>query len=549
MQVSATHRGKPVALPQGKASRKASCIFTEYHVMPQDITCECGKTYSLPDKELSSPINCIKCGRVIIFGTASDAQTLNSPHQDLDHYSRSLSSEKVTPCVDVRPNVSDDLSAPMSLCPHGIRNGKHQLSKLFLHFFLAFFILLSLCFLAGALYVVYWSYSLLGGHHRYDDPTPLIGLGGLYFSVLLGIIGIVCCCGVIIVNRIIAKRNNGEPFLLFIFLILIFVLSYLAYHAYLYLGREEQIPQESKQDVFSVAYSPDGKTLASGRRDGTITLWDVQTSKEKTTLKGHTKFVPMLVFSPDGEMLASGAYEGTIKLWDMHTGMERTTFDSLNDWISVAFSPDGNTLALGAKDQMIKLWNVQKGTEQATLAGRSNHSVAFSPDGKTLASGGTNELTLWDLRTGMARVTVKGKLENEIESVAYSPDGRTLASWSYKSAIINIWNTEKGMDRVASFDITNGTVSEVLYSPDSQTVASLTYHGDVTLWDVKTGKETASPKIGKEKDSPRRLVSSLAYSPDGNTLAMGCLDATIKLWDVRKGKVGATIKISGNYDQ
>ena len=164
--------------------------------------------------------------------------------------------------------------------------------------------------------------------------------------------------------------------------------------------------------VYSVAYSPDGKTLASGSGDKTIKLWDVATGKEQATLKGHTDEVNSVAYSPDGKTLASGSDDKTIKLWDVATGKEQATLKGHTDWVSsVAFSPDGKTLASGSGDETIKLWDVATGKEQATLKGHTAEvtSVAFSPDGKTLASGsGDKTIKLWDVATGKEQATLKG---------------------------------------------------------------------------------------------------------------------------------------------
>jgi WD40 repeat protein len=129
--------------------------------------------------------------------------------------------------------------------------------------------------------------------------------------------------------------------------------------------------------VYCVAYSPDGKTLASGggwEGDRTIKLWNVQRGKEQATLDGHTDGVRCVAFSPDGKTLASGGYDYTIKLWDVQTGKKLTTLKGHTGWVtSVAYSPDGKTLAsVGGErseetsaraDRTVKLWDVQTGKE------------------------------------------------------------------------------------------------------------------------------------------------------------------------------------------
>jgi WD40 repeat protein len=164
--------------------------------------------------------------------------------------------------------------------------------------------------------------------------------------------------------------------------------------------------------VRSVAFSPDGTTLASGSKDKTIKLWDVATGTKLRTLSGHEKIVNSVAFSPDGAKLASGSdFPGSIKLWEVASGRELRTLrghgsgsiindidyklDGIN---SVAFSPDGTTIASGSQDYTIKLWEVASGQELHTFRGHTSevNSVAFSPDGATLASGSVDgTIKLW----------------------------------------------------------------------------------------------------------------------------------------------------------
>ena len=153
---------------------------------------------------------------------------------------------------------------------------------------------------------------------------------------------------------------------------------------------EQPAPVPGHTDgVLGVAFSPDGKTLASASRDTTIKLWDVQTGKGRATLKGHTAGFAGGIQS-GWQDPGLGKRGQTIKLWDVATGKEQATLNGNTGTVaSVAFSPDGKTLASGSIDKTIKLWDVATGKELATLKGHTDvvWSVAFSPDGKTLASG------------------------------------------------------------------------------------------------------------------------------------------------------------------
>jgi WD40 repeat protein len=177
--------------------------------------------------------------------------------------------------------------------------------------------------------------------------------------------------------------------------------------------------------VLTIAFSPDGKTLAAGSfndNNNNIKLWDVPSGKELRTLKGHPGFVESVAFSPDGKTLASGSADHTIKLWDVTSGQELHTLATAAQpflqslpipflWLgghsdtvkSVTFSPDGKTLASGSLDKTIKLWDVASGKELCTLSGNSEpvFSVAFSPDGKTLYSDSKdNTIKIWDIASG-----------------------------------------------------------------------------------------------------------------------------------------------------
>jgi WD40 repeat protein len=290
--------------------------------------------------------------------------------------------------------------------------------------------------------------------------------------------------------------------------------------------------------VGSLAWSPDGKLLASGAiNDNVIRVWDAQTKQPVRQLTGHDGWIRSLAWSPDGKLLASGSIDRTVRLWDPATGNLLQTLNGHTGILSgVAFSPDNTLVASAARDGSVRLWDVTTGQEKAGFEFRMpsdpatnlrlwTTGVAFSGDGKQIAVGAVDGVVrLIDSTTGKEIRQLTGHTDwVVIRGVAYAPDGKMLLTAGFDGSI-RVWNTDIGQEiglfrghqlRVAGFSL----------SPDGKRLLSTSSEdGVIYLWNVDDRSRLGVLRLGQG------LVTSLTYAPDSSAIGLVGFNSTLQIY-------------------
>jgi WD40 repeat protein len=389
-----------------------------------------------------------------------------------------------------------------------------------------------------------------------------------------------------------------------------------------YLKRRSRASHSSFSGTARVAFDPNGKQVAA-LFENTAKVWEVDTAREVLTLKGHLLATTCIAWSPDGKNLATASEDQKIKIWDATSGLEIHTLEGHFDSVQgVAFSPDGRRLATASLDRTVRIWDVGEGTERMKLKGQGNRfgSVAFSPDGQLLAaSGWGNDVLVWESATGRLAHTLTGHASG-VSSLSFNTEGDLLATGGMDRSV-RIWDVAKGKqvgllmghsglvlavafrpkDSLvvsASEDRTvrgwgpsgelfslrghRGPVAGVAFSHDGRRLA--TAGTEVLVWDLDTAQDslsyndqneemtavafdprgagfvTASGSLFKPEGAGEAVfrdptgrkvrsmtghtgaVAAVAVSPDGNRIASGSFDTTVKIWDSATGRELFTLR-------
>ena len=298
-------------------------------------------------------------------------------------------------------------------------------------------------------------------------------------------------------------------------------------------------------EVGVAALSPDGATIACGRADGAILIWNARSGDRAGELLGHRNKVGALAFSRDGSTLVSGSKDGTARIWNVATCRPiAQPLEHGGEVRTVDLSPDGGTVLTGNADGVARLWQVSTGNPlgDAILQQGSIRGIKFDPEGKVILTfGGGPGARLWDAST---RRELGSSLPHlyQVRDASFSADGRLVLTGS-EDHTARLWDRNRGEPIGSPLQHTD-TVRAVVFSPDGKRMATASADGTARIWDCATTQPTCKPLVHHQ------AISSVAFRADGLILATGSDDQTARLWDARSGEpIGLPLQHAGQVWQ
>lgn len=312
-----------------------------------------------------------------------------------------------------------------------------------------------------------------------------------------------------------------KNFILFLFC------SVLVWPAFSQVASEKEVVTRGHEAI-SVAYSPDGKLIATAGIDRTVRVFRVNTWEEIARLKGLKNMPYSVTFSNDGKYIAAGGKDKRVTIWNVTTQLIAQTFVGHKGYVGdIDFSPDDKFIVTAGYDKTVKYWNAMSGMLVKTFVGHTKEvtTVEFSPNGEQIASGSADEtVVIWDINSGTGIKSIKA-CDSWVRCVAYSPDGSLIASVG-DDRRIQIWDAVSGK-KLNTFLGHKKWVYSVSFSPDGNYLLSGGHDNVVMLTDLRTGKMVFS---GKQKN----YILDVAFNPNGETFATTELySQKVMVWNAR----------------